>query len=126
VAPIRCLVSVVYVRSTRSCVPRSAPSLVMVDTILTRSRPEQGGGHGPENGEAEPDNRLRPAAGAGGGVTARAWLVGAGLWWGEPGVEQMGDVHVFSVGLCGVTHQDTLLTMSATASQAYRRPMDFR
>ena len=45
---------------------------------------------------------------------------------GEPGVEQVGDLHVFSVGPQRAGHQDRLLTMSATASQAYRRHMDSR
>ena len=45
---------------------------------------------------------------------------------GEPGVEQVDNPHVFSLGPRGATHQDTLLTMSATAFQAYRRHMDTR
>jgi hypothetical protein len=40
--------------------------------------------------------------------------------------EQKGGLHVFSVGPSGATHQDMLLTMSATAFQAYRRHMDTR
>ena len=43
---------------------------------------------------------------------------------GEPGVEQVGDLHDFSVWPRRHGHKDTSLTMSATASAAYRRHMD--
>ena len=45
---------------------------------------------------------------------------------GEPGVEQVGNHHVFSVWPARATHKDTLLTMSATAPAAYRQAMDSR
>ena len=43
---------------------------------------------------------------------------------GEPGVEQVGDLHDFSVWPTRVTHKDTLLTMSAIAGRAYCGGMD--
>ena len=45
---------------------------------------------------------------------------------GEPGVEQVDDLHLFSVGPHRADRQDRLLTISATASQAYGQPMGSR